>query len=383
MSMLRQLFLCICLLGSLSSYSQKSNSKSFQKKMKFWMGWYHIPGAQIVILKEGKVSNSFNFGKTVYRGDISIKNDTKFQVGKVNQIFTSLALMKEISLGNVNKHGPLNKQLIGYKLRNSVLNKHQKTTPFQLLNHSGGINRPSFNPLEQDITVSTLELLKGSKITGKKKIHNFQTPLKSYLYSEGAFVIARLLIEEKSGLDYKSYLDKHITNQLDIDFEFNGYLLNNNQYASAHDYSKWAFDTPFKFPNPSGYGCWISAKEYGELVLDIFEDRNLPKQLGINPKIYESFIIPSIKIKDTPYSSCSVFEKHDYEKGVFRLEDKNHGYRSMMYYDTDNKEGFIILINSEHDYMFRKYDDKVFNKFKKLALKYNLLDEILKIDNLR
>lgn len=380
--MLRQFIVCACLLLASSIQLNAQNTKSFQKKMKFWMGWYHIPGAQIVILKEGKVANSFNFGKTVYRGDVEINNNTKFQVGKVNQIFSSFALMREISSGNIKKHVELNAQLTGYKLRNSVINKHKKTTPIQLLNHSGGINRPSFNPLEQDLTIPIIDLLKGSKITGKKKIHNFQTPLKSYLYSEGAFVLARYLVEEKSGLKYQDYLNTYITKHLNIDCEFNGYKLGRNQLASAHDYSKWAFDTPYKFPNPSGYGCWISAKAYGELVLQIFENKDLPNLLGIHPKLYTSFQTPAIKIKESSYSSCAVFEKHDYEKGVFKLTDTRHGYRSMMYYDTESKEGFILLINSEHDYMFRKHNDKVFKKFKKLAKKYHVLDKLLSIDNL-
>lgn len=382
MFMIRLLTLSVCFLFLTSTQLQAQNSKSFQKKMKFWMGWYHIPGAQIVILKDGKVANSFNFGNTVYKGDIAVKNDTKFQVGKVNQIFTSLALMREISLGHIDKNKELNSQLSGYKLRNSVLNKHKKTTPSQLLNHSGGINRPSFEPLDKDITVTTLDLLKGSDITGKKKIHNFQTPLKSYLYSEGAFVLARYLVEEKSGLNYQTYLNKHITTHLKVDYTFNGYDLNAYQYASAHDYSKWAFDVPFKFPNPSGYGCWMSAKEYGRLVLEVFENKNLASHLDIDSKIYDGFTTPSIKIKDTPYSSCAVFEKHDYEKGVYRLIDTRHGYRSMMYYDTNSKEGFILLMNSEHDYLFSKKQGKVFKKFKKFAKKYKLLNRLLSVEEL-
>ena len=380
--MFRQFILYLFLLGSVSTNTYAQNTKSFNKKMKFWMGWYHIPGAQIVILKDGKVAQSFNYGKNTYRGDIEVNNETRFQVGKVNQIFTSLALMREISEGRVKDQVELNEQLTEYKLRNSVLTKHKKTTPAQLLNHSGGINRPHFEPLDKDIDVSTLDLLKGSDITGKKKIHNFQTPLKSYRYSEGAFVLARQLIEEKSGVNYEGYIESFINTHLDIDFDFNGYALNENQLATAHDYSKWAFDTPYKFPNPSGYGCWMTAKDYGQLVLRIFEDKELPNQLNINPKVYEWFTTPTIKIKDTSYSSCAVFEKHDYEKGLYRLLDTRHGYRSMMYYDTASKEGFIILMNSEHDYMFRKHNDKIFNKFKKFVKKYKLLNEIPSIENL-
>ncbi len=378
--MFRQLLLCACLIGAFSLDTYAQNSKSFKKKMNFWMGWYHIPGAQIVILKDGKIANSFNFGKTTYRGDIEVNNETRFQVGKVNQIFTSLALMREISAGRINPNVELNEQLLNYKLRNSVLNKRIKTNASMLLNHSGGINRPYFKPLEKDITIATIDLLKGSKLTGKKKIHNFQTPLKSYLYSEGAFVIARQLIEESSGMDYLNYLNTHINNKLDVKYEFNGYVLNENQFATPHDYSKWAFYTPYKFPNPSGYGCWMTAKEYGNLILKILGDDQLSNALNIKSNVYDSFTIPSIKIKDTPYSSCSVFEKHDYEKGVFRLLDTRYGYRSIMYYDTSSNEGFIILMNSEHDYMFKKHDNKVFKKFKKFLKRYKLLTSLPSIE---
>lgn len=380
--MFRKLILCICLVGAVSTGVHAQNTKSFQKKMKFWMGWYHIPGAQIAILKDGKIAQTFNFGTTVYRGDTEVSNKSRFQVGKVNQIFTSLALMREISEGRVKRNVELNEQLITYKLRNSVLNKRKKTTPAQLLNHSGGINRSGFEPLDKDVDVTTLDLLKGSDVTGKKKIHNFQTPLKSYLYSEGAFVLARALIEEKSGMDYMSYLNTYITGSLDVEFEFNGYLVNDNLVAGAHEYSKWAYDTPYKFPNPSGYGCWMSAKEYGKLVLQIFENHTLSTSLNIKPERFEEFTIPSIKIKDSSYSSCAVFEKHDYEKGVYRLTDSRHGYRSMMYYDTDSKEGFIVLMNSEYDYLFSKRKGKVMNKLKKFMIKYQLLNTLPIINDL-
>ncbi len=372
----------IFIISALSLQVQAQNTKSFQKKMKFWMGWYHIPGAQIVVLKDGEIAQTFNFGTTEYRGDIDVSNKTRFQIGKVNQVFTSLALMRELSEGRVNNHMALNKQLTTYKLRNSVLNKYKKTTPAQLLNHSGGINRPSFEPLDKDIELTTLDLLQGSDITGKKKIHNFQTPLKSYLYSEGAFVLARRLVEEQSDLDYKSYLNTYITKPLDVTFEFNGYALSENLLAGAHEYSKWAYDTPYKFPNPSGYGCWMSAKEYGKLVLRVFEDKDLAKKLSIKPEYFEAFTTPSIKIKESSYSSCAVFEKHDYEKGIYRLTDTRHGYRSFMYYDTDSKEGFIVLMNSEYDYMFRKRKGKVLKKIKKFMTKYHLLNTLPTIESL-
>lgn len=362
----------------ISNRGLTQNSKSFQKKMNFWLSWYHIPGCQITFIKDGEISKTFNFRSTIYRDDNKVKSTTLFQTGKVNQIYTSLALMKTISDHNLNGNKDVNTLLTHYKLRNSVLNKNRKTIAFQLLNHSGGINRPNFNPLESDISLSTMDLLKGSKITKKKKVHNFQTPLKSYLYSEGAFSIARLIIEENSNLSYFNYIDTFITPVLAAPFNYNGFDISDGKKAFSHEYSKWAIDMPNLFPNPEGYGNWMSSKTYAQLVIDVLEDKQISQRLGIKAKLYNQFITPVIKIKDTDYSSCAVFEKHDFEKGVFRLIDSRNGFRSWAYYDTDSKEGVVILINSEYDYLFSKKKGKVLDKIKKFSEKYGYLKVLAK-----
>ncbi|MGB0869330.1 MAG: serine hydrolase domain-containing protein [Flavobacteriales bacterium] len=370
----------IFLIGFGIHSGSAQNTKAFKKKMNFWMSWYHIPGAQIVFIKDGKIDYSYTFGSLEYKKDQKVTPNTKFQVGKVNQIFTGLALMRTFSDKTVSKYKPINEQIKGYKLRESVLTKHHKTLPNQLLNHSGGINRPTFEPLKENIEISTLDLLKGSKLTGKKKIHNFQTPLKSYRYSEGGFVIAKYLIEENSGQSFGEYLNTYILPQIKSPYRTNGFEIPRHERALGYDYSKWKAKDALSYPNPSGFGMWMSAKEYAQLVLEIFENKELPNSIDIKEREFESFLTPVIKIKDTPFSSCAVFEKHDYEKGIYRLQHKKDGFRSTMYYDTESKEGFIILMNSEFDYFFRKYDGKVMNKFQKFASKFKMTSIYSKIN---
>jgi CubicO group peptidase (beta-lactamase class C family) len=363
------ILLIIVFLSLLSTNLEAQNSyKSFNRKMNFWMWLYHIPGAQVVLIKNDKIVHHYNYGSTEYKGDHKIKSSTKFQVGKVNQIFTALWVMQEVNKGNLKWNTSINSQLKQFSLRQSSIVQNRNSTLLQLLNHSSGVNRKTYKYHNNQFPVSDKDLLFGSKLLGKKKLLNFQEPLKSYLYSEGAFVLAGLAAKEKSNRDMPSFYHSEINSKINIKGYFDGEEVAKTKRAEAHDYSKKRKTTPLSYPHKMGRGFWISATDYFTLLQSILSSK-APETYSISAKDQKYFTKGFISIEKSAYSSCVVFEKNEDNPSLIRLVDDQDGFRSYFYYNKETKDGFVLLLNSEYDYWLSRKKGKIENKLVKLIKK--------------
>ncbi|MCT4665220.1 MAG: serine hydrolase [Flavobacteriales bacterium] len=355
---MKNIFTLFLLLLSLSYGHAQIPAKKFQKKLNFWRWVYHNSGAQIALIEDGKVVQVFNTGATTYKGESKIDSKTMFQVGKANQIFTALTMMKLASEGEIAWNKPINDQLSHpvIHLRESSIIKDSKPTPLQLLNHSSGLNRPYFGFHNNKYAISTEELIMGSSKTGKKRIQNFQKPLKEYLYSEGAFAVAGALFEQFSEENFPDYIQEQFLSQNPLDFYFNGEKISSNKRTQAYLYSKKEQETPLSYPNIYGRGLWTNAKSYGNFLSTILNKESYQK-FGIKKKYYRYFTKAFIDIPKSPFTQCVVFERKEENPNIFKLNDRKDGFRTYFEYNIEKKKGYLILINSEYDYWFSKKED--------------------------
>ena len=278
-----------------------------------------------------------------------------------------------MSYSRLSNNKSISEQLKDYQLRQSSVNEGTNTFPLDLLTHASGINRANFKVLNTEFSPSTLELLQGSERLESKKIHHFQTPRKSYLYSEGAFVLARALIEQCSGSDLSQYWSNELNSVLE-----NELILGASPTRAVQGYrnSTLAVQSSLFYPNYSGYGAWISSSDYAKFLVKIIDKQSFIKEFDLKSSYYDLLFTPVMHIKNTKYSSCAVFEKNEFKSEVFRLCSRRDGFRSYAYLVLTNEEGLVLLMCSEMDYFFSEKKDKLEKKLNKIFKKHGLFEQI-------
>ncbi len=175
-----QSVLLVVILFSLSNCQRKSNNifydgkyKNEIKKVREEMSNYliinNIPGASLAISKEGKIIYSEGMGLASKDLQVPATRETKFRIGEISEIFTSLMYQMMVENGILHPDSSIQCYIPDYPLA-GFKETHNKITLSQLVNHSSGIREPSDDEF----------IMTGANFTLQKSIDKFKNdPLQS------------------------------------------------------------------------------------------------------------------------------------------------------------------------------------------------------------
>ena len=131
------------------------------------------------------------------------KLDTKFNLGSMNKMFTSIAIAQLVQAGKLSYDDTLAKVLPDYPNKQTA----EKVTIHHLLTHTSGLgdffkaeffkNREKYVALKAYLPIFASDPLQ------------FE-PGKSWAYSNAAFIVLGVIVEKVSGQDYFDYVREHI-----------------------------------------------------------------------------------------------------------------------------------------------------------------------------
>ena len=175
-----QSVLLVVIFFSLSNCQRKSNNilydgkyKNEIKKVREEMSNYliinNIPGASLAISKEGKIIYSEGMGLASKDLQVPVTRETKFRIGEISEIFTSLMYQMMVENGILHPDSSIQCYIPDYPLA-GFKETFNKITLSQLVNHSSGIREPSDDEF----------IMTGSNFTIQKSIDKFKNdPLQS------------------------------------------------------------------------------------------------------------------------------------------------------------------------------------------------------------
>lgn len=162
-----------------------------------------IPGAAIIIVKDGKVLLKKGYGFTkLGEGIRHVDPDsTIFRIGSVSKSLTALSLLQQIDKNKINLHDNVNTHLTSFKIKDTY---KTSITPFHLLTHSAGFDE-----------------LKGRRVFDEENLIPLGIFLKDNLkriresgevtaYSTYGIALSGLLVENVSGFSLENYMNEHI-----------------------------------------------------------------------------------------------------------------------------------------------------------------------------
>ncbi|MBZ5533747.1 MAG: beta-lactamase family protein [Acidobacteriia bacterium] len=157
----------------------------------------------VLIAKDGKVQWQKAYGMANRESKTPNTLDTRFRLGSMNKMFTSVAIAQLVQQGKLKYSDALAHVLPDYPNKEVAA----KITVDQLLTHTSGLG-DFFGP-EFDQKKDSLRDLKDYLPLFANKPLKFE-PGKGWAYSNAGFLVLGLIVEKLSGQNYYDYVQKHI-----------------------------------------------------------------------------------------------------------------------------------------------------------------------------
>ncbi len=162
-----------------------------------------IPGAAIIIVKDGKVLLKKGYGFTkLGEGIRHVDPDsTIFRIGSVSKSLTALSLLQQIDKNKINLHDNVNTHLTSFKIKDTY---KTSITPFHLLTHSAGFDELKGRRVFDEENLIPLGIFL------KDNLKRIREPGEVTAYSTYGIALSGLLVENVSGFSLENYMNKHI-----------------------------------------------------------------------------------------------------------------------------------------------------------------------------
>jgi D-alanyl-D-alanine carboxypeptidase len=160
----------------------------------------HIPGAAIVVIKNGKIIKSVGYGLASVEFNVPATTETVFEIGSVSKQLTAAGIMLLVEDGKINLDEKISKYLP------NTPDSWKNVSVRNLLTHTSGIK--SYTSL------SGFELSKRMKRDDFIKLLSIQ-PLEfetgsNYIYSNSGYSLLGYIIETVSGKNYWDFMRERI-----------------------------------------------------------------------------------------------------------------------------------------------------------------------------
>lgn len=166
------------------------------------MARWKVPGVSVAIIDNCTVIDGRGFGVT-RDGGLEVQPDTLFQAASVTKPITALAALRLVDQGILSLDSDVNAELQTWNLPESPLLDEHPITLRGILSHSAGLVPGGYGGYTHDEPVPTLiETLAGVRPARPKPVKVAYAPGSSWRYSGGGYLVAQLLLTEKTGRSF-------------------------------------------------------------------------------------------------------------------------------------------------------------------------------------
>ena len=168
----------------------------------------HLPGAAIIVVRNGKVVFAKGYGKAdLASGRPFTPDRTIFPIASVSKLFTATAVMQLVDSGAVELDADVNRYLESARVPPT---HPEPVTVAQLLSHTSGLDE-----LPGRRVRSASELMPLGKFLSQRLVR-VHAPGEMTSYSSYGMSLAGLLVEEVSNTPFEDYLRQHIWQPLEM-----------------------------------------------------------------------------------------------------------------------------------------------------------------------
>ncbi|GCE02767.1 serine hydrolase domain-containing protein [Dictyobacter aurantiacus] len=164
---------------------------------------YHIPGATVSVVKDGRVLSARGYGKAnLQRGTPVSASTTLFHIASVSKLFTWTAVMQLAEQGKLNLHTDVNRYLKTFQIPATY---PQPITLAHLLTHTAGFEESAPSDSTNAADLEPLGRWLAANIPARVR-----PPGEIASYSNYGATLAGYIVQQTSGLPFERYIEEHI-----------------------------------------------------------------------------------------------------------------------------------------------------------------------------
>ena len=290
--MINPKLLALLLLTGLTGCSQSKFEQLDQLLKKTFRS--HEPGAAVGIVKGGNLVFEKYYGLARLEDSTPVSPATNFNIGSVTKQFTAAAVLQLVERNEISLTDTLNKF---FPELHPAIGK--TVTIYHLLTHTSGIKEHyPYVDTKPGQHVFDLEVLDAVR----KMDSLYFPPGTRYRYSNTAYCLLALIVEQVSSHKFRQYIKRNIFSPLDMthsDVVNMEEHINNRAFGYAYDSTKRQFmpsdakENAF-FTTEGDGGIYTSLRDYVKWVNGLYNEKILQKS-SVAEATQIQYLIDSIK----------------------------------------------------------------------------------------
>jgi len=359
----RRVFALIILMGFNTIVSAATSSGvpgSLQQSIAKLLIKYHIPGASIAVVRDGKLLWTDTLGDADMATKRPVTVDTLFQACSITKTFTSTAVLQVLNKYKISLDAPVNDYLKRWKIPQNKFTT-QPVTIRMLLNHTAAISNPypdggyAYNAKLPTLT----QVFLGQPPATNSPLQVTRKPGVKYSYCNGCYSILQMFLEDVTNESYPELMNKQILHPLKMTeskFDNQLFLKEQDKIALPYDAKHHRFpQAPITNPIYSTGLLWTTPTDLAKFIIAIQESLNT--QHGF---IAKKIALDMVKPSSTPTRGLGFFisdkNGNEHTNGHYFMHAGNNiGYLTIMIGSLDGKNGAAIMINISPEWNAKKY----------------------------
>ena len=183
-----------------------------------------IPGAVVVVARNGKIAYEKAFGYQSREGKVSMKSDAIFRIASMSKPITSVAVMMLVEEGKIDLAAPVSQYLPEFndlRVGTERVPVKRPITVQDLLRHTSGLTYgvfaedPSIKQAYQEANVVNFDQSLADMVTKLAKLALVRQPGTAWEYSMSTDVLGRI-VEVASGMEFDQFVQERIAKPLNL-----------------------------------------------------------------------------------------------------------------------------------------------------------------------
>jgi CubicO group peptidase (beta-lactamase class C family) len=325
----------------------------FANEMPRW----HVPGAALVLVKDGKVIFSKGYGYANIEDQTPVVPDhTVFRVASVSKVFTATAVMQLAESGKLDLNADVNSYLSRFKVKDPY---PQPVTSAELLTHSAGLDDSVFGLAARNPS----QVVPLGAFLARHMPSVVMPPGKIYSYSSYGIALEGYLVQKLSGEPFDAYIEKNILQPLDMrssGFELTPKLA--AHLATGYEYHRGRYIAePVDYFNiPPAVGLYSTATDMAHFLIAQMEDGRYGDRRILSEAAAEK--MHQRQFAEDPRLAGRTFGF--YERYVNGYRAIGHGgnirgFASLLLLVPEEHVGFFLVFNRDES----RFEDDLIRRF--------------------
>lgn len=333
----------------------------FTKKM----SEHHVPGAAIVVVKDGGVLFSKGYGYADMENDVPVDpQETIFRAASVSKIFTITGALQLEEQGHINFNSDVNDYLENF----SVENKYEEPLRIKyLLTHTDGFETRDLGTFAQE----PADLLPLEEVLKNDLNSPVQSPGSMITYGGYGTALLGYLISAVKNEPFEEYIDGNIFKPLNMESSTFSQVLPDSMkrnVATVYKYEDEAnqfVPTPFLYVSTAPTGALSTTPEdMGKFIIALlnkgqYDGKRILQEDTVEKMLSRQYA-PHPSLPGVTYGFMETL--YNGQKGIVR-DGSGVGIRSQIFLLPEHNLGYFYVQNIRGDEMAEEFNEAFIDEF--------------------